>query len=172
MEAKKLPQPESEPFQLSLRIRHPSIDPEEISSALKMEPEHSFKVGTPRASHSGSTTTRHSESYWLGALEPSAWLSRTPALDIHVHGHGPAAGMGERGRAMASNVLELALGLFTNLFLRQHAAFMRRMQSEGGQVCLLVQISPTSVRGFTLSPQTARTLGELGVTVEFEVGNA
>ena len=172
MEAKKLSQAQPEPFQLSLRVRHPSIDPEEISSALHMEAEHSFMVGEPRASQRGSMTTLHSESYWLGILDPTAWLTRTPALDIHVHGGMPAfSPPGARGRAMASNVLELALSLFTNFFLRQHGAFIRRMQSEGGQVTLLVQLSPSAVRGFTLGPQTARTLSELSVTVEFEFGN-
>jgi len=35
-------------FTLSLRIRHPGIDPAEISSALGIEPQHTWKAGEPR----------------------------------------------------------------------------------------------------------------------------
>ena len=53
MEARRASQP-SYPFQLSLRIRHPSIDPASISRELQIEPEHSFRAGDPRESRAAS----------------------------------------------------------------------------------------------------------------------
>lgn len=53
MAAPKLATRQPLPFQLSLRIRHPSIDPEEISKGLGIEPEHTFRAGQPRHSKSG-----------------------------------------------------------------------------------------------------------------------
>jgi len=47
MAAPKLATRQPLPFQLSLRIRHPSIDPEEISKGLGIEPEHTFRAGQP-----------------------------------------------------------------------------------------------------------------------------
>jgi hypothetical protein len=36
------------PFQLSLHVRHPSVDPEEISRELGLEATESFRAGGPR----------------------------------------------------------------------------------------------------------------------------
>ena len=76
MEARRASQP-SYPFQLSLRIRHPSIDPASISHELQIEPEHSFRAGDPRESRSAVTSV-HADSYWLATLDLSALLLGTP----------------------------------------------------------------------------------------------
>ena len=47
------------PFQLSLRIRHPSMDPADISKELGIEPEHAFRAGQPRHSKSGLVPAIH-----------------------------------------------------------------------------------------------------------------
>jgi hypothetical protein len=41
--------------------------------------------------------------------------------------------------------------------------------SEGGEISLLVTLSPTAVDTFSLPPQISRTFGELGITLEFEI---
>src|SRR6186713_70212 len=69
MEARDISRARTQPFQISLRIRHPSIDPGDISRELKVEPEYSFKAGDPRESGSGmAATALHAETYWLGSL--------------------------------------------------------------------------------------------------------
>ena len=40
MEARELPEPQPQAFELVLRIRHPSMDPEEISAQLQISAEH------------------------------------------------------------------------------------------------------------------------------------
>jgi hypothetical protein len=42
------------------------------------------------------------------------------------------------------------------------------MQSEEGQVSLLIELSTRSLSGFTVSPQFSRMCCELGVAVEFD----
>src|SRR5271169_6636235 len=62
-------------FHLSLRIKHPSVDPADISKELGIEPEHSFRAGQPRHSKSGLVTTAvYTESYWLAPLNPASWF--------------------------------------------------------------------------------------------------
>ena len=53
-------------------------------------------------------------------------------------------------------------------FLRQHGDFIRRLQNEQAQVTLLVEISRQSLTGFTISPQFARILSDLGIGMELD----
>ncbi len=164
MEARDVARSRAQPFQISLRIRHPSIDPDQISRALKVEPEHSFKAGEPRESGSGSTlTSLHAESYWLGSLRD------IPSVTSLIGFSGERAKIArERMQAAAHLSLGLALDTSVNAFLRPHTEFIRRLQSEEGQVSLLIELSTHALNGFTLSPQFTRLLCDLGISVEFD----
>jgi|GEM_PF-790759 len=178
MEARDLSKARSHPFQLSLRIRHPSIDPAEISRELKLDPEYSFKAGEPRESSSGSALTAvHSESYWLGSLEPTAWPTLLSGFEkrltenlTQTSPRSPLVTERAQGAAvsMMANSLGVALELSTMYFLRAHSEFMRRLQGEGGQVSVLVEAAPRSLTSFTIGPQIGRVLTDLGVAIEFE----
>jgi hypothetical protein len=151
MEARRASQP-SYPFQLSLRIRHPSIDPASISKELQLEPEHSFRAGEPRESRSAAVTP---------VLDLSALLLGTPETAL-VAGH---------AHAVASTALDTALTIVVSSVLRRHAQFFHRMQSEGGEVRLIVAISARKSRGFTLTPQLSKALSELRIPVDFELAH-
>jgi len=165
MEAGKLLKPDVEPFQLSLRIRHPSLDPDEVSREFGIVPEHSFRAGEPRPSRSGlAPASVHPESYWLGALNPAASPFRQgfradPSLQL----------IRERLRVTGTAIQALgwALALATR-FLSTHAQTLRRIGSEGGQVSLLVNVSSDEVSSFQVTPEVSRVLSELGIAVEFE----
>jgi len=164
MEARDIARSRAQPFQISLRIRHPSIDPDRISRELKVEPEYSFKAGEPRESNSGSAlTSLHAESYWLGSLRdiPSA---------TSLSGFSGERAKFARERMQAASQLSLGLALDTsvNAFLRPHGEFIRRLQSEEGQVSLLIELSTHALTGFTLSPQFTRVISDLGISVEFD----
>jgi hypothetical protein len=164
MEARDISRSPSEPFQISLRIRHPSIDPAQISSELKVEPEHCFKAGEPRESGSGSALTcAHAESYWLGTLTNLA--SVTP-----LAGFSGQRVRVSRDRIQAALMMSLTVALDASVvaFLRQHGEFIRRLQNEEAQVTLLIELSTQSLSGFTLSPQFTKALSELGIAVEFD----
>jgi hypothetical protein len=151
---------------LSLRIRHPSLDPLELSRELGIEPVHCFRAGDPRSSRSGiAPASVHRESYWLGALNAAA---RWPA-DLLSTGSRLLEKVQEQFGAASARTLGAALSLSVRQFFTAHAERLRRIQHEGGQVSLLVAVSPEEVSGFSLTPDVTRVLGELGVSIEFEL---
>jgi hypothetical protein len=165
MEAKKLATRPSLPFELSLRIRHPSIDPAAVSRELGIEARHSFRAGTPRHTREDLTNASfHGESYWLGSLDP-----------VSLHEDTPFSGFAkveivqrQFAKAMQDNVGSV-LYWSTMRFLRGHAGLFERIRAEGGQVSLLVALAPDALDGFSLAPEVSRTLGDLGITLEFEM---
>lgn len=165
MEARDISRERSQPFQFSLRIRHPSIDPGTISRELRVEPEYCFKAGEPRESGSGMAATAvHSESYWLGSLG-----SLTSSVSLSGFSGGTRANVvRERLQTGTMESLTLALDALVAGFLRTHSEFIRRVQSEDGQVSLLVELSTHTLSGFALSPQFSRAISDLGVAVEFD----
>jgi len=165
MAATKLATRQPLPFQLSLRIRHPSIDPADISKDLRIEPVHAFRAGQPRHLKSGvATAAVHTESYWLAPLDPASWYGILPFEQLP-------------DRAVSQNIIDTAvsrnlagaLGLCAIRFNKAHAALLRTIRSEGGEISLLVTLSPTAVNTFSLPPQVSRIFGELGITLEFEI---
>jgi hypothetical protein len=161
MEARDISRSSPDPYQISLRIRHPSIDPAHISRELKLEPEHCFKAGDPRESSSGSAlTSMHAESYWLAALPSATALAGFSGSRTKIGR--------ERLQSAASASITMALDSLIVSFLRQHAEFIRKLQNEEAQVTLLLELSRQSVSGFTLSPQFMRTLSELGIGVDLD----
>jgi hypothetical protein len=167
MQAAKRAIHQAQAFQLSMRIRHPSMDPAFISKELRIEPEHSFLAGEPRRSQSGAASAAvHTESYWLAALEPAAWLGDIPLAIPEI-----LAISEQRMNAAVTKSLGWALALCATRFGRAHAEFLRRIRSDGGQVSLLVALTPEVVSSFNLSPEVSRIFGELGITLEFEMTN-
>src|SRR6516225_6417424 len=161
MEARKLRQPDSEPFQLSLRIRHPSLDPDELSREFSIQAAHCFRAGDPRASRSGIASV-HPESYWLGALNTANW-----PVDITSPGVQKLLASQERMGVVAMRSLGWALSLSTRFFTA-HAEILRRIVAESGQVSLLITAPAGEVSGFSLAPAVTRVFSELGITLEFE----
>lgn len=167
MEARDLLRERSRPFELALRIRHPSMDPAAISRELRLEPEHSFKAGDPRTSSSGiAAAAVHGESCWLGTLDPNTWTPEPATFEMPTHSRTTAAK--ERLRAMVMDSLGMALSLASSHFLRTHGDFFRQLQSDGGDVRLIVELPADSAISFTLTPQVTKVLSELGIAVDFE----
>jgi hypothetical protein len=154
-----------EEFQLSLRIRHPSIDPDEISQAFEIKPEHCFRAGDARRSSSGlATASEHAESYWLGLLPP-------PRVPANIGFPDDSRSKLAEGRLEASLLsLSWALSLTAARFLAKHRDLLKRIHSDGGQVSLLVSVLDTEPCGFSIPPAASQLFGELGITIEFELG--
>jgi hypothetical protein len=165
MEASKLTNPQLPPFELSLRIRHPSVDPAELSRALALDAQHSFRAGEPRRSRGDATSASvYGESYWLGTLDPTSW----PA-DARFSGHADLDFAAKELRKSATRSLGWALSFSARRFLRAKALF-ERIRSEGGQVSVLVALSP-ALESFSLPPEVSRIFSELGITLEFDLTN-
>jgi hypothetical protein len=169
MQARELLRERPRTFELALRIRHPSMDPAVISRELRLEPDHSFKAGDPRESSSGiAATAVHAESYWLATLDPSEWPTEESVLEVSFSARPQLALARERMRSIVGESLGLALALGATHFLRAHADFIRKVQADGGDVALIVEASAAAMQSFTLTPQVAKVLCELGIAVDFE----
>ncbi len=176
MEARELPQPQPQAFELVLRIRHPSMDPEDISAELEISAEHCFKCGDPRKPQGGAgsipvspttTTSVHNETFWLATLNPGGWGARAPAYG-YLPGRLGSARASDTPNEMTRTVLSLALTVCIARFLQPHTDFFRRIHAEGGQVRLLVEVNTTVVDNFTLTPELGRAIDALGITIDFE----
>jgi hypothetical protein len=130
-------------YAVSLRVRHPTLDLSVLADKLRLEPAHSWKAGEPRRSQSGSPLGgNHRDSYWSAPL--------------------PAQIMGP-----SSMPLELFLGQQL-VQLSRHREFLNQLQSDGGEVSLLVELAPTANASLTFSSASARKLAELNIEVEFQ----
>lgn len=165
MEATKLSGTQLPEFEISLRIRHPSMDPASISKEFAMQAEHSFRAGEPRQSRSGlAPAAVHAESYWLAALNPASWLG--------AKAFAATAWLTQKPEDMpAAKTLGWALSLCAARFSKAHGALLHRIRSEGGQASLIVTLAPFAAAGFSLPPEVSRAFGELGITIEFELAN-
>jgi hypothetical protein len=165
MEARKLAPTAPRAYQLSLRIRHPSMDPADITRALGLTPEHAFKAGDARpAGHSLAPASVYPESYWLAVLKPQG-----PAIDVSFPGRPQTQLVQERLQAEMG--LNWALSLSTVKLLNPHVDLLQRIKSEGGEVSLLLAISGPDT-SFALTPQVSHFFGRLGITLEVVFGDA
>ena len=165
MEATKRAKLQPVPFQLSLRIRHPSMDPEVISKELRIEPEHSFQAGQLRQLRSGGVSAVHTQSYWLAALDP-----RRGSRACLFRNLSPSLTQKYLDAAVARN-FTWALSLCTARLSKLHGSLLQKIRSEGGEISLLLTLSPTVASSFNLAPEVSRLCGELGITLEFEMTN-
>lgn len=176
MEARKLAETEVTPIQLSLRIRHPAMDPQEISDALGMVPEHAFKAGESRAPRSqGRDSGRHTQTYWLAPVTPESWRDAVvePTFLAAIAARHPqyaSAVSPEAWQEAARNLSErnvevVLLSFLKRLSLRQ--SFLQRVQSEGGDVSVIMLIERESTADFALPPSGAGVLVQLGISLEF-----
>ena len=169
MQAEKLSQAaESLPFELSLRIRHPSAEPAELSRELGLEARHSFRAGDPRPSRSAATPAVYGESYWLGSIDPNswsadewltnAWLAEKPQLEVVVR----------QTRKAVTRDLGWAL-LLTARRLMHVKTLFERLRSSHGEMSLLIGVSAAAVESFALTPEVSRMFSDLGITLQFDL---
>ena len=130
-------------YAISIRVRHPTLDPALLTQTLHLEPLHCWQAGEPRRSATGAALGgEHRESYWSAPL--------------------PGGGMGA-----AAFPLELFLGSQL-VQLNRHREFLSRLQAEGAQISLLIELSPVENAVLTLSTSVSRKLADLNIEVEFQ----
>jgi hypothetical protein len=96
-----------------------------------------------------------------------------------------AAGRTRLGRPKSSKLLRSDVGgifprhqfstmkfrSIRHAIFRLHTALLQTIRSEGGEISLLVTLSPTAMSSFSLLPQVSRMFGDMGMTLEFEFAN-
>jgi hypothetical protein len=132
-------------FTMSLRIRHPDIEPATITRTLGLEPRHSWRAGDIRQDASGSALdgTYH-ESYWMCELMPQPELSTD-----HV--------------GVESELLR-ALGT-----LRRSFGFLQSLRDSGGVAELHVSIFAHEEFRIEFLSESFALLGRMGLTMAMEV---
>jgi hypothetical protein len=130
-------------YAISLRVRHPNLDPAVLTKALHLEPVHCWRAGEPRRSDTGTALGgEHRESYWSAPLP---------------------------GQPVGSAAFPLELFLGQQLVqLNRHRELLNRLQSDGGQISLLIEVACVENAVLTLSTGVSRKLADLNIEVEFQ----
>jgi uncharacterized protein DUF4279 len=132
-------------FTISLRLRHPSIDPSTITQTLGIEPQHTWKVGDARRDPGGTALGGiYRESYWMGRLM-------------------------EQPQHSSSRVSVESVLLQTLAHLRRSQSFLERLDAEGGVAELHVSLFAREDFRLELSARSLALLGRLGLAVALDI---
>jgi hypothetical protein len=132
-------------FTMSLRIRHPDMDPAVITRTLGLQPQHAWRAGTERKSSAGdSVNGTNRDSYWM------CGLMAEPKLASEQVG--------------VESELQQALGT-----LRRSFEFLQSLQANGGTTEVYVSIFAREEFRIELLAEVAALLGRLGITMAIEV---
>lgn len=164
---KARPQPKQNPQEprLFLRIRHPTMDPREITRALAIEPIQTIAAGAVTES---GVHRLHSESYWIAQLPIASMHElvegyRAGALSLQT----PAASKEELLALVGATEWDARILLrLKELQLDANQNFLQQVVSEGGSIALLVD------RGEQRSPFVIKRalpkLAQLGIELEVD----
>jgi hypothetical protein len=132
-------------FTISLRIRHPGIDPSRITESIGVEPQHTWRAGDARRDATGDELKGvYRESYWMGRLMAEPQLS---SMQMSVEG--------------------LLLQLASQL--RRSQDFLEQLTREGGVSELHVSLFARTDFRLELSTQLVSALDRLRLGVIVEV---
>lgn len=128
-------------FRISLRVRHPSITPEEITKEFGFEPTRFWKVGEPRTTPAGILLKGiNRESYWTADLCAGRW-----PLEIN--------------EAIHSSLKELM----------RRRSFLHRIRAEGGRAEFFIGWFFENQSGDVLSHECMALAGDLQIDLQFDV---
>lgn len=132
-------------FTISLRIRHPAIDPATITATLGIEPQHAWQAGQPRRDPGGTELGgAHRDSYWMGRLMDEPQLSSDSAS------------------------VEVVI-LKTISQLRRTQSFLEQLNAEGGVAELLVSLYAREDFRVELPSDAVKSLGRLHLAIALDV---
>lgn len=150
------------PYTAFLRIRHPSIDPTDITTTLKLTPVHEWAAGSVRdAIGAEGTRGRHSDSYWLAPLGDADWQ---PARSAAI-----AASAGKPLWPLTRALPLDAFLLGQVRLLVPHKEFFARLKAEGAVCELAVTLSPDEHWAVDLTPALLRSLADLNIGMSVEI---
>jgi hypothetical protein len=133
-------------FTVSLRIRHPSMEPSRITATLGIEPQATWKAGDRRRDPAGGDHRGgvHRDSYWMGRLMEEPQLS-----------------------SAAISVESMLLQTLTQL--RRSQSFLEQLSADGGTAELYISLFAREDFRLELSADSMALLGRLGLSVALDV---
>jgi hypothetical protein len=148
-------QASAQPTRIHLRVKHPKLDPNEITRVLSMTPEHTLDAGR-------SAVSTAAESYWIAPLNFSSF--EEPWLSFGEDEDEPAI-----SRVSFSSLQLISDESIVGLALRRlqtHQGFFQSIAHEGGTATLLINVNKAG--SITIPPSLARKLADLGLTLELD----
>lgn len=132
-------------YSVSIRIRHPSIDPQKLTTMLGFAPQYSWRAGDRKPEGSGeSGSATYRETYWLGRV-PSVAAEAIPDLPLE-------------------NAIMFAL-----LHIQRVDAFWTELIASGGSARIIVEVFGGRDLTLDLSPGTLSMLARFGVAISVDV---
>lgn len=132
-------------FTMSLRIRHPHVEPDEVTRQLGMEPQHVWRAGEQRRDADGAATGgSYRESLWMCTLMAQPELSSD--------------------RVGVESELLHALGV-----LRRSLDFLQSLRDSGGVAELHISIFARQEFRLELPAESLVSLGQMGIAIAVEV---
>ena len=132
-------------FTISLQIRHPAINPQDITEALGITPQHTWQAGSSRQGPAGEDLEGiYRESYWTARLMDEPQLSSE--------------------RTTVESVLTQAASL-----LRRSNVFLEQLSTEGGVAELHVSLFARGDFRLELLADALALLGRLRLAVKLDV---
>ena len=132
-------------FTMSLRIRHPHIDPAEITRNLGIEPQHTWRAGEPRRDPAGGELEgQYRETYWMGRL-----MAQPELASDHM--------------GVESEILRMLAQL------RRSFGFLETLKDQGAIAELHVSVFAREEFRLEFLPESLSMLGRIGLTVALEV---
>ncbi len=132
-------------FTMSLRIRHPNVDPAQVTRTLGIPPQHTWRAGDTRRDSDGiALEGEYRETFWMGRLmaQPKLASERTGVES-------------EFTKILAQ--------------LRKSQDFLESLKEQGGVAELHVSIFAREEFRLEFLPESLALLGRLGLTVAVEV---
>jgi hypothetical protein len=145
----------AEPTRIHLRVKHPKLDPSEITRTLSIDPEHTLAAKRGAAASAA-------EAYWIAPLSFSSFEGPWGDLDERASEE-PASRFNLSAVQMLSD--EAVVG-FAVRRLQSHQEFFQQITSDGGTATLLLSVNKAG--SMTIPPALARKLADLGLALELD----
>jgi hypothetical protein len=132
-------------YSISLRLKHPTLDPKRITGALHRKPTRAWMAGDARQTPTGEPLPgTYAESYWYLKLRKDGPIrSKDTPIELYLRRTGKR--------------------------LSRHKRFFRRVRSGGGGVELFIGIYASKNHGFELPPDLLALFGALGLSLSFDL---
>lgn len=163
----------SSEYSVVLRLRHPNVDPNEITQRLGISPQYSWRAGEPRRPETGEDehgdtaedvvqSVAYRESCWVAVLSTPSLLSAF--VEAIVARRDPRA-VGALPRVVPPTS-ELYLVLAK---MKRASAFWHEFVAQGGTIDCLLQVVGAERFQLEMSPALLALCAELRVTLAIEV---
>ncbi|HTB84586.1 MAG TPA: DUF4279 domain-containing protein [Candidatus Sulfotelmatobacter sp.] len=128
-------------YTISLRVRHPTLDPQIITDTLGMQPRITNRVGEPRTTLTGAVLDGiYTRTYWCADF--------TPPDDSEV------------GEFLGRIVTQLG----------RYRLFFKQIRDAGGSVEFFIGLFADGVNiGTTLSHDVLASVGDMGIDLTFDI---